>query len=72
MSQRVTDEDGHIVESFPLPTDENTLERLLRGLFEAHWDKLVFGPNVAQMAPAPTCPSYQPAVDGSSGLRHDA
>ncbi len=23
-------------------------------------------------APAPTCPSYQPAVDGSSGLRHDA
>jgi hypothetical protein len=44
VSQRVTDEDGHVAEIFPLPTDEGTLERVLRELFESHWDKIVFGP----------------------------
>ena len=42
--RRVTDDDGHLVDVFPLPTDEGTLKRLLRELFESHWDKIVFGP----------------------------
>jgi hypothetical protein len=44
VAQRMTDEDGAVVEIFPLPTDAGTLERVLRELFESHWDKIVFGP----------------------------
>jgi hypothetical protein len=60
VSKHVTDDDGHVVEIFPLPTDEGTLERLLRELFESHWDKIVFGPIIQgaawefQAAHAPT------------------
>jgi hypothetical protein len=43
-AQRVTDPDGAIVEVLPLPTDEASLEELLRDLFEQHWDKITFGP----------------------------
>ena len=43
-SQTVTDPDGAPVEIFPLPTDEASLEQLLRDLFEQHWDKITFGP----------------------------
>jgi hypothetical protein len=34
------DPDGAAVEIFPLPTDEVSLEELLRDLFEKHWDKV--------------------------------
>jgi hypothetical protein len=43
-SQTVTDLDGATVEIFPLPTDEASLEQLLRDFFEQHWDKITFGP----------------------------
>jgi hypothetical protein len=42
--ERSTDPNGGIVEAFPLPTDEASLEELLRHLFEHHWDKITFGP----------------------------
>jgi hypothetical protein len=43
-SQTIADPDGATVEIFPLPTDEGSLEKLLRDLFEQHWDKITFGP----------------------------
>jgi hypothetical protein len=42
--KRVTDPDGAVVEVLPLPSDEASLEELLRNLFERHWDKITFGP----------------------------
>jgi hypothetical protein len=67
VSQRVTDEDGHILEIFPLPTDEATLERVLRDLFESHWDKIVFGPIIQGAAwefQAPHAPTHVGVLDG--------
>src|SRR3712207_4148199 len=67
VSQRVTDEDGHMVEIFPLPTDEATLERVLRELFESHWDKIVFGPIIQGAAwefQAPHAPTHVGVLDG--------
>jgi hypothetical protein len=67
ISQRVTDEDGAVVEIFPLPTDEDTLERLLRELFESHWDKIVFGPIIQGAAwefQAPHAPTHVGLLDG--------
>ena len=64
---RVTDDDGHIVEIFPLPTDESTLERMLRELFESHWDKIVFGPIIQGAAwefQAPHAPTHVGVLDG--------
>jgi len=43
-SQRTTDSDGAAVDIFSLPTDEASLERLLRDLFENHWQAITFGP----------------------------
>jgi hypothetical protein len=66
-SQRVTDEDGHVVEIFPLSTDEGTLERVLRELFESHWDKIVFGPIIQGAAwefQAPHAPTHVGVLDG--------
>ena len=66
-SRRVTDEDGHDVEIFPLPTDEDTLERVLRELFESHWDKIVFGPIIQGAAwefQAPHAPTHVGVLDG--------
>lgn len=31
------------VEAFPLPTDQDFLFRLLKDIFENHWEKIVFG-----------------------------
>jgi hypothetical protein len=65
--QRTTDDDGHAVEIFPLPTDEATLERLLRELFEVHWDKIVFGPIIQGAAwefQAPHAPTHVGLLDG--------
>jgi hypothetical protein len=66
-SQRITDDDGHVVEIFPLPTDEATLERLLRELFEVHWDKIVFGPIIQGAAwefQASHAPTHVGLLDG--------
>jgi hypothetical protein len=66
-AERVTDEDGHVVEVFPLPTDEPTLERVLRDLFESHWDQIVFGPIIQGAAwefQAPHAPTHVGVLDG--------
>jgi hypothetical protein len=65
--ERVTDPDGAIVETFPLPTDEASLEELLRGLFEQHWDKITFGPLIQGAAweiRAPHAPAHVGMLDG--------
>jgi hypothetical protein len=45
-TKRQIDPDGATVEVFPLPTDQETLEALLRDLFENHWQEITFGPMV--------------------------
>ena len=42
--RRVVDEDGATVEVFALPTDPESLEELLRDLFQNHWNEITFGP----------------------------
>jgi hypothetical protein len=67
VAQRVTDDDGHIVEIFPLSTDQDTLERLLRDLFESHWNQIVFGPIIQGAAwefQAPQAPTHVGVLDG--------
>jgi hypothetical protein len=62
-----TDPDGASVEIFPLPTDEATLEELLRDLFEQHWDKITFGPLIQGAAweiRAPHAPTHIGMLDG--------
>jgi hypothetical protein len=65
--KRVTDPDGQIVEVFPLPTDPDNLETLLRELFERHWESILFGPIIQGAAweiRAPSAPSYIGMLDG--------
>jgi hypothetical protein len=65
--KQVTDDDGHVVDIFPLPTDEATLERVLRDLFETYWDKIVFGPIIQGAAweyQAPHAPTHVGLLDG--------
>ena len=65
--ERVTDSDGHGVDVFPLPTDASSLEALLRNLFEAHWDKITFGPIIEGAAweiRAPHAPTLVGMMDG--------
>ena len=64
---RVTDPDGATVEIFPLPSDEMSLEHLLRDLFEKHWDKITFGPLIQGAAweiRAPHAPTQFGMLDG--------
>jgi hypothetical protein len=42
--ETVTEPDGRVSELFDLPTDEDTLLRLFRVLFEEHASEIVFGP----------------------------
>jgi hypothetical protein len=65
--ERVTDPDGHAVEVFPLPTDEASLEALLRDLFERCWDEIAFGPIIQGAAwemRAPHAPTHIGMLDG--------
>ena len=65
--QRVIDPDGATVEIFPLPTDEASLETLLRDLFEEHWDSITFGPLIQGAAwemRGPHAPTYIGMLDG--------
>ena len=64
---RVTDPDRATVEIFPLPSDEMSLEHLLRDLFEKHWDKITFGPLIQGAAweiRAPHAPTHIGMLDG--------
>lgn len=64
---RVVDPDGAVVEVFPLPTDEGSLEELLRDLFEGHWAEIAFGPIIQGAAweiRAPHAPSHVGMQDG--------
>ena len=66
-SQTIGDPDGATVEIFPLPTDEGSLEELLRDLFEQHWDKITFGPLIQGAAweiRAPHAPTQVGMLDG--------
>ena len=66
-SQTIADPDGATVEIFPLPTDEGSLEELLRELFERHWDKVTFGPLIQGAAweiRAPHAPTQVGMLDG--------
>lgn len=65
--ERRVDEDGARVDVFPLPCDEASLTALLRDLFEAHWDEIVFGPIIQGAAweiRAPLAPTYVGVLDG--------
>jgi len=63
----VKDPDGATVEVFALPTDEASLEALLREVFEQHWDKITFGPLIQGAAweiRAPHAPTHIGMLDG--------
>ena len=63
----VKEPDGATVEIFPLPTDEASLQALLRDLFEQDWDKITFGPLIQGAAweiRAPHAPSHIGMLDG--------
>jgi hypothetical protein len=65
--ERVADLDGQAVEIFRLPTDEVSLEAILRELFEQHWHQITFGPIIQGAAweiRAPHAPSYVGMMDG--------
>jgi hypothetical protein len=65
--ERVTDCDGAVVEILPLPTDEASLEALLRDLFEQQWDKITFGPLIQGAAwemRASHAPTHVGMLDG--------
>jgi hypothetical protein len=65
--QRLADADGATIEVFPLPTDEASLEALLRDLFEQHWQEITFGPLVQGAAwemRAPHAPTDIGMLDG--------
>ena len=65
--ERVIDPDGYAVDVFLLPTDEASLEELLRDLFERRWDEIVFGPIIEGAAwemRATQPPSYIGMLDG--------
>ena len=67
MRSRPTDPDGATVDIFPLPTDEASLEQLLRDLFEKHWDAITFGPLIQGAAweiRAPHAPTHVGMLDG--------
>jgi len=63
----VKEPDGATVEIFRLPTDEASLQALLRDLFEQHWDKITFGPLIQGAAweiRAPHAPTHIRMLDG--------
>jgi hypothetical protein len=66
-AQRVIDPDGATAEIFPLPTDEASLETLLRDLFEVHWQAITFWPLIQGTAwemRAPHAPTHIGMLDG--------
>src|SRR5947209_5942728 len=67
LPRRLTDPDGQTVEVFALPADPDSLETLLRDLFQNHWESIVFGPIIQGAAweiRAQNPPSYIGMLDG--------
>jgi hypothetical protein len=67
LQQRQTEADGATLETFALPTDEASLEALLRELFCQHWREITFGPLIQGAAwemRAPHAPTYFGMLDG--------
>ncbi|SFK34452.1 DUF7676 family protein [Methylocapsa palsarum] len=65
--RREVDVDGSPVDIFALPADEETLEELLRDLFENHWREITFGPIIQGAAyefKAPSPPTHVGMFDG--------
>jgi len=65
--RRAVDVDGALVDIFSLPADEETLEALLRDLFENHWRDVTFGPIIQGAAfefKALSPPTFIGAFDG--------
>jgi hypothetical protein len=74
---RVSEADGSVLEVFPLPTDQVSLEAILRDLFENHWQEITFGPIIQGAAwemQAQAAPTYVGVLDGyitvAFGLPH--
>jgi hypothetical protein len=66
-SERVTEADGSVLEVFALPTDPDSLEALLRDLFENHWQEITFGPIIQGAAwemQAASAPTHMGVLDG--------
>ena len=65
--ERVSEADGSSAEVFALPTDEASLAELLGGLFEHHWQEIIFGPLIQGAAweiKAPHAPTKIGMLDG--------
>jgi hypothetical protein len=65
--QRQIEPDGAPVDIFPLPTDEESLEAILRELFVGHWQDITFGPLIQGAAwemKAPQAPDRVGMMDG--------
>ncbi|HEX3861170.1 MAG TPA: hypothetical protein VHY35_05710 [Stellaceae bacterium] len=65
--RRVIEADGRAADIFTLPSDETSLEAMLRDLFEQHWDAITFGPIIQGAAweiRAPHAPTYVGMLDG--------
>ena len=66
-SVRQVEPDGSTAEVFALPTDEASLEAILRDLFENHWQEITFGPLIQGAAweiRAPHAPTLVGMLDG--------
>src|ERR1700722_5017894 len=65
--QKQVEADGATVETFALPTDEASLEAILRELFCEHWREITFGPLIQGAAweiRAPSAPTTFGMLDG--------
>jgi hypothetical protein len=65
--ERQIEPDGAPTDVFALPTDEASLEKLLRGLFAEHWQDITFGPLIQGAAwemRAPRAPDVIGMMDG--------
>jgi len=67
IGKRVAEADGRIEEVWPLPLDEAFLFALYRELFEAHWDKITWGPLIPGAAYELKCPGKPERVSLSNG-----
>ena len=56
ISPRVEIDNGLRQEIFPLPTDSDSIEELLRHIFDRHWPSIVFGPIIEGGAYEIRCP----------------
>src|ERR1700722_9523717 len=66
-AQKQVEADGATVETFALPTDESSLEAILRELCCEHWREITFGPLIQGAAweiRAPSAPTTFGMLDG--------